>query len=71
MKSPGTVIIFFICILSDYMAHDISRAFLKNVHFENKKAGFLLRSQNLLRQISPKRMHFLTWKNMIRTNDAP
>ena len=56
----------FTYILPDYVAHG---SITKN--FENMTAGFLLRSQNLLRQISPKRMHFLTWKNMIRTNDAP
>ena len=56
--------------LPDYMAHDISKEFWKNIHFENMTAGFLLKCQNLLRQIPPKMMHFQAWKNMILTNNA-
>ena len=40
---------FFTCILSDYVAHDITEEFWKNSHFENMTAGFLLRCQNWLR----------------------
>ena len=38
IKSSG--IIFFTCILPDYMAHDSSKKFFKNSHFENRRAGF-------------------------------
>ena len=62
--------IFFTCILPDYMTHDIPKEFWKNIYFENMPAGFLLRGQNLLRQIPPKMMHFQGWKNMILTNNA-
>jgi hypothetical protein len=51
-------------------SHDISKEFRKNIHFKNMTAGFLLRCQNLLRQIPPKMMHFQAWKNMILTNNA-
>ena len=61
---------FFTSILPNYVPHDITKEFLKNNHFENMKAGFLLRCQNLLRQIPPKMMHFQAWKNMILTNNA-
>jgi hypothetical protein len=44
------------------MAHDIPKEFLKNSHFENMTAGFLLRCQNLTRQITSKMMHFQAWK---------
>jgi hypothetical protein len=40
------------------MAHEITKEFLKNTRFVNMTAGFLLRCQNLLRQITPKMMHF-------------
>ena len=40
---------FFTCILPDYVAHDITKEFWKNSHFENMTAGFLLRCQNWLR----------------------
>ena len=39
----------FTCILPDYMAHGITKEFWKNGHFENRRAGFLLRCQNSLR----------------------
>ena len=45
--------------LPDYVAHDISKDFLKNGHFEIMTAGFLLRCQNLTLQITPKMMHFI------------
>ena len=62
MKSSEIVLIFFTCILPDYMAHDIPREFWINIHFENMPAAFLLRCQDLLWQIPPKMMHFQTWK---------
>ena len=40
---------FFTCILTNYVAHDITKEFWKNSHFENMTAGFLLRCQNWLR----------------------
>ena len=40
---------FFTCILPHYVAHDISKEFWKNSHFENVTAVFLLRCQNSLR----------------------
>ena len=40
---------FFTCISPDYMAHDISKEFWKNSHFENVTAVFLQRCQNSLR----------------------
>ena len=40
---------FFTCILPGYMAQDISKEFLKNVHPENMTAGFLLMCLNSLR----------------------
>ena len=40
---------FFTCILPDYVAHDITKEFWKNRHFENMTAGFLHRRQNSLR----------------------
>ena len=42
----------------DYVAHEITKEFLKNSHFENMTAGFLRRCQNSLRQISPKKYLF-------------
>jgi hypothetical protein len=52
------------------MAHEISKEFFKNSHFEDMTAGFLLSCQNLLRQISPKMMHFQAWEKLIFTNNA-
>ena len=37
------------CILPDYMAHEMTKDFSKNSHFENMIFGFLLRCQNSLR----------------------
>ena len=42
IKSSG-IISFFTSILPDYMTHDSSKKFLTNSHFENRRAGFLLR----------------------------
>ena len=36
---------FFICMLPDYMAHDITKKIWKKRHFENMTAGFPLRYQ--------------------------
>jgi hypothetical protein len=52
------------------MAHDIPKEFVKNSHFEDMTAGFLLRCQNLLRQISPKMKHFQALKKLVFTNNA-
>ena len=52
------------------MAHDITKEFWKNSHFENMTAGFLLWCKNLLRQIAPKMMHFQPRKKLIITNNA-
>ena len=52
------------------MAHDIPKEFRKNSHYEDMTAGFLLRCQNLLRQISPKMLHFQAWKKFIYTINA-
>ena len=41
---------FFICILTNYVPHEITKEFWKNSHFENMTAGFLLRCQNSLWQ---------------------
>ena len=54
---------FLICILPDYVPHESQKEFWKNSHFENTRAGFLLRCQNSLRQNTPKMMHFQAWKN--------
>ena len=40
---------FFICILPNYVPHEITKDFWKNSHFENVRADFLLRCQNSLR----------------------
>ena len=48
-KKFGKTFYFFTCILLDYVAHDITKEFWKNSHFENMTAGFLLRYQNSLR----------------------
>ena len=52
------------------MAHDIPKEFRKNSHYEDMTAGFLLRCQNLLGQISPKMTNFQAWKKMILTNNV-
>ena len=44
-------------ILPDHMHHE-SQKQLKKKHYENTKAGFLLRCQNSLWQTSPEMMHF-------------
>ena len=41
--------VFLIYILIDYLVHEISKEFWKHSHFENMRAGFLLRCQNWLR----------------------
>jgi hypothetical protein len=69
-KKFTNCVYFFTCILSDYMAHEIPKYFFLNSHFEDMTAGFLLRCQNLLRQISPKMMHFQAWKKIVFTNNA-
>ena len=38
--------IFLIYILIDYLVHEIFKEFRKHSHFENMRAGFLLRCQN-------------------------
>ena len=58
MKSSGNPFIFFTCILPDYVSHESFKEFWKNSHFENMRADFLMRCQNLLRQTSPEMMHF-------------
>ena len=62
---------FFVCILPDYVAHDIAKEFWKNSHFENVTAGFLLRCQKSLRQTTPEIKHFQGWQKYIFTNTAP
>ena len=58
MTSLGSNFIFFTCILSDNVGHEKLKEFWKTNHFENMKADFLRRSQNSLRQTSPKMMDF-------------
>ena len=41
MKSSDNTFYFFTCILPDYVAHDITKEFWKNSHFENMRAVFL------------------------------
>ena len=41
-----TIFYLFICMLPDYMAHDIIRVFWKKRHFENMTADFPLKCQN-------------------------
>ena len=48
----------FTYIFPDYMAHEITKEFRKNRHFENMTAGFLLRCQKSLRQTTLEIMHF-------------
>ena len=57
MKSSGNHLLF-ICILPDYVSHERFKEFWKNRHFENMRADFLMRCQNLLWQTSPEMMHF-------------
>ena len=48
--------IFFTYILpndANYVAHELTKEFLKSSHFENITTGFLLRCQNTLRQTTP------------------
>ena len=52
---------FFTCILPDNVAHDITKEFWRNSHFEKITAGFLLRCQNLLRRNTPEIMQFQAW----------
>ena len=40
----------FTCILPDYVPHENQKEFWRNSHFENTRAGFLLRYQNSLQQ---------------------
>ena len=42
--------LFFICILPDYLCHEILEEFWKNSPFENIRADFLRRCQKSLRQ---------------------
>ena len=48
-KTLRKFFIFLIYILIDYLVHEISKEFWKHSHFENMRAGFLLRCQNWLR----------------------
>ena len=48
---------FFTCILPDYVGHESLKEFWKNRHFENMRADFLRRCQNLLQQTCPEMMH--------------
>ena len=41
---------FFTCIVPDYVPHEILKEFWKNSHFENLRAGLILRCQNSLWQ---------------------
>ena len=58
MKNLVKHFIFFTCILPDYVSQESLKEFGKNSHFENMRADFLMRCQNLLRQTSPEMMHF-------------
>ena len=49
------------CILPNYVPHEITKEFWKNSHFENMRAGFLLRCLNWLRWNTPEKMHFQEW----------
>ena len=61
-------ILFFICILPDYVSHESSKEFWRNSYFEHMRADFLGRSLNSLWQTSPEMMHFQAWKKMFLTN---
>ena len=41
----------------NYVAHETTKRFWKNSHFENMRAGFHRRCQNSLRQTSPEMVH--------------
>ena len=51
-------ILFFTCILPDYLGHESFKKFWKNSHFENMRADFLRRCQNSLWQTRPEMMQF-------------
>jgi hypothetical protein len=68
MKSSENRFYFFTCILPDYVAYERPKEFWKNSHFENMRAGFLLRCQNSLRFFTPEMMHFQPWKKNILAN---
>ena len=68
-KKFKNCVYFFTCILPDYMAHGIPKEIWKNSHFENMKAGFLQRCQNLLRHFTPEMIHFQAWKKEILNNN--
>ena len=53
MKSSENKFYFFTCILVGYVAHESPKEFLEYSHFENMRAGFLLRCQNSLWQTTP------------------
>ena len=53
IKSSEIILIFLPEFLPDYMAHDITKQFWKNIHFENMTAGFILRYENLLWYFTP------------------
>ena len=63
--------LFFTCILSDYVADEITKEFWKNSHFENMRADFPLKCQNSLRWNTPEIMHFQAWKKNVFTNIVP
>ena len=65
------LIYFFICILPNYVPHEIIKDFLKNSHFENMTDGFLLSCQNTLRWNTPEKMHFQQWHFFIFTSISP
>ena len=45
IKSSENQFYFFTCILPDYFVYERPKDFWKNSHFENMRAGFLLRCQ--------------------------
>ena len=64
-------ILFLTCILHDYMAHEITKEFWKNIHFKNMMVSFLQRHQNPLRWNTPEIIHFLAWQKLIFAYIAP
>ena len=50
------------------MAHEITKEFWKNSHFENMRADFPLQCQNSLRWNTPEIVHFQAWKKNILNN---
>ena len=63
------ILYFLICILPNYVPHEITKVFWKNSHFEKMTAGFILRYKNWLRQNTPPKdafsgMNFLTFTNI-------